>query len=338
MEFSFKKYNPHHFIKSFAQKINLTSKTDCLEEVVELKNGAGEGKVTGFKFSDGIGLLTYDCTFNEDVVINFINDSPAPLQFYFSIEGEILHTLNNGDTRYILNPLQGTITSCCHESSQRLVLPGKRKVVFSILMIDRKRYLKKIDCVVDKMPDKLASVFTDVNAEKAFFYQGNYSLSASSCIKKILNDDNDGLVRSTFVEAKALELLSRQVNQFNDDTLNPEKQIMLRKYDIASIEAARDILINDLKNSPTIKELSLQAGINQQKLKKGFKIVFDSTINNYLRDERLERASLFLLKGFSVKEAAREVGYSNQSHFARRFKEKYGVLPKDYLKSVSPQN
>jgi AraC-like DNA-binding protein len=36
----------------------------------------------------------------------------------------------------------------------------------------------------------------------------------------------------------------------------------------------------------------------------------------------------------SIKETARAVGYANQSHFAKRFKEKYGVLPKDYIKNI----
>ncbi|MCB0643417.1 MAG: helix-turn-helix transcriptional regulator, partial [Phaeodactylibacter sp.] len=81
-------------------------------------------------------------------------------------------------------------------------------------------------------------------------------------------------------------------------------------------------------------QLSSLVGINRQKLKTGFKSVYGNTIYKALREERLEHASLLLMAGRSVKEAAEEVGYANQGHFASRFKEKYGVLPKDYLKTI----
>ncbi len=44
---------------------------------------------------------------------------------------------------------------------------------------------------------------------------------------------------------------------------------------------AREMLIKDIKNPPTIAELSNRAGINQFKLKKGFKIEFETTIFDY---------------------------------------------------------
>ncbi len=334
MTLTFKKYHPHKFIKSLARQLNTTCHTDCLEEVIELSGKLGHGKITGFLFSDGISFLVFDCMINEDWNLNFINDFPSPLQFNFEIEGEVWHTFNKGDIRYHLNPLQGSITACPTDSTQSLKLPSNRKILFTILMINREEYLKKIDCIVNKMPTKLATVLSDLEASKPFFYQGNYSISAAECIKKITADNHDGLVRSTYLEAKVLELLSKQVKQFKDDLLTPNRQVMLRKYDVEKIKYAKTILIENLKNPPTIENLAKMAGINQQKLKTGFKAIFDKTINQYLTEERMDLASILLLKDHSVKDVATEVGYSNHSHFAKKFKAKYGVLPKDYLKSI----
>lgn len=334
MELIFDKYHPHQFITSLAQQLNQTSQLDCLEKVIDLNSDVGNGLITGSLFSDGIGFLLFNCTFKEDMILHFVDDSPAPLFFFFCTEGQIRHSFDDGNIRYLLLPLQGTITANRLKKEQVMTLPGKQKILFSCLMINRAAYLKKIDCIVDKMPEKLAAIFEDTQAKDSFFYQGNYSISASSCLKKIVNDRHSGLVRSTFFEAKVLELLSRQVKQFKDDLLSPSKQIMLRDYDIKRIKKAEEILLEDLVNPPIIAELAKKAGINQQKLKRGFKIIFDTTINKYLRNERLERASLLILKGHAIKEAAQAVGYSNQSHFATRFKEKYGVLPKEYLKSI----
>lgn len=334
MKLTFDKYHPHSFIKNLAKQLGTTSYTDCLEEIIELSPPIGRGKIVGFIFSDGIGFIVFDCMINEDWVLKFSDTFPAPLQFNFEIEGEIWHSFNNGDIRYHLNPLQGSVTACPSKSTQQFTIPGKRKIVYTSLLIERKRYLQKIDCIIEKLPVKLQTIFSDTTSEKTFFYQGNYSIAAAECINKIIKNEQKGLVRSTYLEGKALELLSRQIRQFTDDLLSPDKQVMLRKYDVDKIKFARDLLIKDIQNPPTIEALAKKAGINQQKLKKGFKAIFETTINRYLRDERLERASLLLLQGTSVKSAALEIGYSNQSHFSRKFKEKYGILPKEYLKSI----
>ena len=334
MKFEIERYHPHYLIKSIARQIGTTSHTDCLEQIIPLSGKLGHGKITGFLFSDGVSFLLFDCMLNEDWELHFTEKTKTPLQFNFKIEGEVWHTFNNGDIRYHLNPLEGSITACPYASPQTLKLPGKRKILFAALFINRETYIDKIECIVDKMPEKLASIFSDTDSKKPFFYQGNYSISAAECINKITKNEHSGLVRSTYLEGKVLELLSRQIKQFTDDLLAPGKQVMLRKYDVDKIKYARDILIENLIDPPTIELLSKKAGINQQKLKSGFKAIFETTINKYLRDERLDRASLLLLQGHSVKETASSIGYINHSHFAKKFKEKYGILPKDYLKSI----
>lgn len=184
MKLELKKYHPHLLIKSIAEQLEVKSRTDCLEEIIDLPPKYGQGEIIGFCSSDGISLIVFNGTFNQDWELNFSNDFPAPLQLNFNIEGEIWHNLNHGDILYQLNPLQGSITSCPTGSAQSIQLPGKRKILFTTLLINRKKYLEKIDCIVDTMPEKLATVFTDVKAKKPFFYQGNYSVAASECIKK----------------------------------------------------------------------------------------------------------------------------------------------------------
>ncbi len=334
MRLRFSDYHPHSFVKQLAKQLQINSEQDCLEQFIELTGKQGSGKITGFMFSDGVAFLLFDCILNKDWELRFVKNSNPPLQFNFDIEGEIWHNFNDDMIRYHLNPLQGSITACPKNSEQVLKLPGKRKILFASLLIDRSKYIDKIECMIDKMPPALSEIFTDFKAKKSFFYQGNYSITAAKCIKKITNDEHVGLVRSTNIEGKALALLSRQVRQFQDDLLRPGKQVMLRKYDIEKIKYARDILVKDIKNPPTIKLLAKKAGVNQQKLKSGFKTIFDKTINQYLTEKRLELAAILLLKELSIKEAAVEVGYANFGYFSKKFKNKYGVLPKEYLKSI----
>lgn len=333
MKFELTNTQPHLLVRRLADQLGVATANDCVEELLEIPKTHGDGIITGFDFNNGIGILILYCTLYEDWEM-VLQPQASALQFNFNLKGEMRHFLNNNEIQYQLLPLQGTITANPKGKPETFLLPAHTELIFTHLMIDRAAYLNRTDCLINQMPSELAAIFSDVEAEKVFFYQGFYSLAIAEVIRKIVQDKNEGIVRSTRIESKTLELLSRQIKQFNDDLQLPQRQVILRESDITKIETARDLLIKNLRNAPTIEELAKQVGVNRQKLKSGFKLIFDTTISNYLRDERLETASLLLLSGKSIAEAAQAVGYINQSHFSKRFKEKYSVLPKDYLKTV----
>jgi AraC-like DNA-binding protein len=79
---------------------------------------------------------------------------------------------------------------------------------------------------------------------------------------------------------------------------------------------------------PTLSELAKAVGINEYKLKKGFKETFGNTVFGYLADTRLELARIELFeKKKSVSQLAFELGYSSIQHFSNAFKKKFGVSP-----------
>ncbi|MEL6925181.1 MAG: AraC family transcriptional regulator, partial [Bacteroidota bacterium] len=294
-----------------------------------------KGFIRGFEFKDGLEILLFNCRFKKDVLLKVAPNSKPALGLHFCIEGSMVHLFNDQLTQYQLNPLLGTISAAPYNKIQYFKFPAQQKLLLTKMLIDRVAYRQKVDCEIDRMPTRLATLFTSDDFSQAFLYQSNYSISISECIQNICSNDYEGLVRATYMESKTLELLSLQIKQFKDD-LNPiGRQTLMRKYDMEKLMEARDILVSNLAEAPTIPELAKQIGINQQKLKKGFKSVFNKTIFNFLSDERMNAARLMLVEGsLNIREIATRVGYSNKSHFSRRFKEKYGILPKDYLRSV----
>ena len=333
MDIKINNYVESGIINSFSGELDIPIDIDCLEETLVLPKNIGQGKIKGYSFSHGIYLLILDYTLQEDWKL-VIRDKKSTVQFNFCIKGKFQHQFNKEDMQYVLNALRGTITAGVPEYEQVFKFQKNVPILSAIIIIDKQAYFPKIECILDDMPDKLSEVFKDLDGTETYFYHSNYSISIAENIKEILENENKGLVRSTHIEGKTLEILSMQIKQYIDDEKSMGKQLMIRKDDVENIKKARDLLLNSYNSPPTIEQLARQSGINQQKLKKGFKMVFNKTINQYVRDKRLEIAAARLLNGSSVKDAATYVGYTNQSHFATKFKDKYGVLPKDYLKSI----
>jgi len=99
------------------------------------------------------------------------------------------------------------------------------------------------------------------------------------------------------------------------------------------IMLAREILIKQIGEPITIKELSRKVAINECYLKKGFKELFGTTVFDFYQSLRMEHAKFLLYeKGLTVTEVSLLLGYSSISHFSTAFKKHTGCKPCELLR------
>lgn len=335
----FRTNQPSGIIRSVADHFNVEVTTDCDEYIVTLPSEIGQVKISGVDFFDGHGLMCFQGVLNRDLYFKFAENQKQPLRFLFCSEGTVMHSINDQSIQYQLDAFKSSITTALINTQQVFKFPSALKLSIANLVIQREDFIEKVACNLETLPDKLANIFRDTESANTFLYEGYYSIATSECIKNILSNADSGLVRMTYLESKAMELLTYQLKQYQDDQRPSQKQVLLRKFDVDKIMEAREILKQDLKNAPTIKELARAVGINENKLKQGFKRIFETTINQFLRDERMELSKFLLLEDDrSIQEVAETIGYKSRGYFSRRFEEKFGMLPKDYVKNLRSTN
>ncbi|HEY4326811.1 MAG TPA: AraC family transcriptional regulator [Mucilaginibacter sp.] len=146
-------------------------------------------------------------------------------------------------------------------------------------------------------------------------------------INAVVNCNYQHDLKKMFLLSKSIELLVLQAEAYNNFQ-NSGPKYLKTEYDKERIIYAREYLIKHLDMPPGLSELAKVAGINEYKLKKGFKEIFGNTVFGYLADTRLELAKNDLLdKKKSASEIAFELGYSSVQHFSNAFKKKFGVSP-----------
>lgn len=128
------------------------------------------------------------------------------------------------------------------------------------------------------------------------------------------------------VEARALDILSEILDVMKRSADRMPGAISGR--DLARLAAAKARMLDNLERPWTIAELALEVGLNEKKLKTGFRQQFGSPVHAFLQSARLVRAKELLETGqTSVTEVAHRVGYSNPSHFAKIYRRQFGVSP-----------
>ncbi|WP_168735857.1 helix-turn-helix transcriptional regulator [Cohnella fermenti] len=166
-------------------------------------------------------------------------------------------------------------------------------------------------------------------------YQEKIPASLKLVAERLLGSASRDGVRNFELECLASELLGESFRLFLDRGAD-EADSGLSRRDAQAIREAAAILASRLADAPGLLELARQVGVNDNKLKLGFKKLYGTTVFGYLRDRRLEKALDLLRCGeFNVYETSLEVGYSNPSHFAEAFRSKYGVNPGELLRGGS---
>lgn len=130
-----------------------------------------------------------------------------------------------------------------------------------------------------------------------------------------------------YQEARVHEILVLCLAQFAAPSCT-DRDVFLLQRDLELLERAHDILLNRLADPPGIAELAALIGLNQTKLKAGFKEVYGVTVFGFVRLKRMQHALYLLSAGeYNVGEVAAALGYKSSGSFTRAFQAEFGCGP-----------
>lgn len=170
------------------------------------------------------------------------------------------------------------------------------------------------------------------NSPPIFHYPvGEITPAMFMVLQQLLKPPFQGMMKRIYLESKVLELLALQLNQFSHHEPTMPAVANLRPIDIEKAYHARDIIMHRAENPPSLLELAQLVDLGDRKLRYCFREVFGTTVFGYLHDYRMEQAKIMLAGSkIQVAEVANAVGYSHLGYFAKAFKQKFGVSPKEF--------
>ncbi len=157
----------------------------------------------------------------------------------------------------------------------------------------------------------------------------NYQITVSSemrmIIEQITNCNFSGKIKEVYYKNKASELLMLYISALE----NKEHYFSAENKDKKKIQQAKEFILSNPPNKLlSLKEISLASGINEFKLKKGFKELFGTCVSQFMIDRKLQHAyELILNSDMSISEISSIAGYSYPQHFSKAFKKHYGKSP-----------
>ncbi len=106
--------------------------------------------------------------------------------------------------------------------------------------------------------------------------------------------------------------------------------------DLANIIAIQMFLIEHIEDHfPSISVMARKANMSESKFKNLFRKITGLTPNNFFMDNKLLRAKELLeKKQLSISQVSDQLSFTNNSYFASKFKEQFGMSPKIFVKQL----
>ena len=103
----------------------------------------------------------------------------------------------------------------------------------------------------------------------------------------------------------------------------------IKDYDVPYILAAQKIIDDDPKVDLTITDLAQKVGLNECKLKYGFREIFKQGVHQYRLSVRLLAAKCKLEEtNLTIEEIAYRVGFKSRDGFSNAFKKEFKKSPR----------
>lgn len=197
---------------------------------------------------------------------------------------------------------------------------------------------KSLKCIVvatklknlEQLPNQEGELFSDllqelVNPKDSYVDGPSFYMTPEmeNILDAFFSNNYSGKTKMMFFRSQITALLSHFFGQLaikQEEASKPQHRKQLNK--------AKDILLENLDNPPSLSELSKAIGFNTTRLKKEFKAIFGVPVFKYLQNERLTSAhKLISEREATVQEAAWQVGYDSLSSFSNAFAKKFGYRP-----------
>lgn len=247
------------------------------------------------------------------------------IQFHFCISGSITFNYNKG--AYNLKLDEGKFLTL-YNPEKHLTIDAsvaKNSKVISVL-IPIVEFHKLFSSSSSDIP-----FFENKSLNQKHYSENLISNSILIVLNQIIKNDMDNSTRSLLYKAKIYELFSLIFKKTKEIDLD-QCPFLKNDENLKKIAKAKDVILKDIKNPPSLIELSKTIDLSLKNLKKGFKEIYGKPVYKYLFDFKMERAKQLLSNGnLNVNEVSYDLGYSSSSHFIAAFKKKYGITPRTYI-------
>lgn len=287
----------------------------------------GKSVLLDSKLEDGFHLLKFHNEEEQDVEVARKVDKSF-LQLHFCIKNQAELKFNGG--HYVLDlPENKSFLLYNPEQDLPILLnmkPGT-KVISLLIRIEKFHTFFTQEA-------GLIHFLSGENKSKKCYRDKELNPNEMMVLNQIFHYGLHSSLEKLYSKGKVYELISLYFHKSDNEGIQ-NCPFLEDEANVEKIQKAKQILIENMTEPPSLTQLAHSINLPLQHLKDGFKHIYGETVFAYLLNYKMEYArKLLTTRKYNITEVSFEVGYSTPSHFIAAFKKKFGATPKRYMSSL----
>lgn len=267
---------------------------------------------------------------NDGMESLFIEEtlSKGVVQFFFCISGSIRFIFHGGNYSIDLKAHRSfTFYNPERQLPMQLELaPGTHLAALELSVDELHRLFVKGEGEL--------SFLSGERANQKYYREGEIGPNLQITLEQVHSARLTEATAPLYMRGKAFEILSLFFNREAEKKDN-SCPFLEDEKNVERIRHAKKILLERMQDPPSLTDLAREVGLNEYRLKAGFKNIYGKSAYAYLNDHKLDLARKMLQESDQkVNEVAYQIGYTNPSHFIAAFKKRFGITPKKFLTSL----
>ena len=297
------------------------------QHTLNVSNDKANGSIRFITFDWGVSLLEIDITFFDEILIEVDTSDFNPISFYYCLEGYCGHKFGYQpkDDIKIMEQFQSVILTNRDGGITDRYFPKDVKISQTVIQVRRKPFLRKRLNQGEELNKQLYKVFLDTDHEKVFAYYGSYNLKIAEVVSEIKKIKAKGMLRIMMIEGYVYQILSMHMMQHNKEVQNKRPQTSLLKRELKKIRNYAKKIEKNIAKDFSLEEISAETGLTQAKLQEGFKLLYNKTVTEYIRNARLELARDYITTTeMNISEVVYSIGFTSRSYFSKSLRKSSG--------------
>jgi AraC-like DNA-binding protein len=312
-------------IVAFFKKESDVTKKDFLE------NALGRFKINNIYDSKEFIIKEYSCTYFRDYDLKFKTEASNFIQIAFFLNDKVLKDrINNQINEYL--PYHNYIYYT--EEDADVDIYFKKDVEYRNLDIYvAEDYFHHLVNTSNEFVKKFILLINQKKSCSLFENGIPVNSQMMSALAEIKRYPKKGIAKDYYVKSRIMTLLQLifEEEENRKSIIGDKKHQTVKEQEIEKIHDIKDFINKNLHEFYTIENLSTLFEINDFKIKKGFKELFNMGVFEYSTKMRMKYAQNILkTTKLSIKEIAYKIGYGSPSSFSAAFKKECFVSPNVY--------
>lgn len=301
---------------------------------LKLPSIKGNGTIQFVNFGNGMFVIDFDITLKDHATLNLGNINKCMVYMMYATKGICFHNFKHTNKSRRIEEYRSSVVVSDEGSESEISISKDIPFVLSIICLDKERYFKRFlndDIQGDINYRKSLDTFQLLNNQ---MFTSSYSLKIAEQLRVNKHQTNNYEISNLIrFESRYQLMLALHLEQLYMEIYDKTEQSHLNKTELKKISMLTEYIVYNPEIQHSIKNLCDEASISPAKLQQGFKGMHDTTVSDFIRNVRIEKAEQLLVNtDLNISEVVYAIGFTSRSYFCKIFKKRYHCSPKEYKK------